>query len=639
MTSTLEKGGRAGGFIILDTIGLPELDAAGVWARHGATGAEVFHIYNGDSENLFAFAFATPPADNTGAAHVLEHTVLCGSARFPLRDAFLVLAQGSLQTYLNACTYPDKTVYPASSVNERDYFNLMGVYGDAVFNPLLPEWAFMQEGVRREFDGEGRLRINGVVYNEMKGAYSAQDTYAGVWSVRAVMPDTPYAFDSGGDPEDIPRLTWDALQTFHRERYTPANCRVFLAGNIPTERQLAFLEERFFAPAARAGARAGGAVPALAKAERWDKPRSFRVPCPGGGADGQKPSCVVSWLCGDASDQEECAALSVLTDILLGHDGSPLTRALLESGLGEDLSPVCGLETEIRETVFTAGLRGVDGENLSKVEPLILAELRRLAEEGIPAEEIEAALLGAEFANREIRRSGGPWSLVWMRRAMRGWIHGRKPWETLLVVPALEAVKAKALEKGYFEGLITRFLLKNPHRAWVIIEPEEGFLERREAALEEALEKAERDMSEEERKSILTKNEAMKEVQEKGDSPEALASIPHLALGDLSPEPQRIPGETLSAGAVPVLAHPIKTNGITYVDLAFPADLLPWEEERWLPFFSRAVAAVGLPGKDYGEVSSLLARTAGGLHTALESAALAPGAAAAAAAAPGSSAQ
>jgi Zn-dependent M16 (insulinase) family peptidase len=210
MNSTnLQKGQTLdSGFFILDIVDLAELRATGIWAKHAKCGAEVFHVLTDDSENLFSFAFGTIPEDDTGVAHILEHSVLCGSERYPLKDAFLILAQGSLQTFLNAWTFPDKTVYPASSVNEHDYFNLMSVYGDAVFRPLLSEWTFMQEGYRYEFAENGdKLSVTGVVYNEMKGAYSSLETYANHWSVKAVLPDTPYGFESGGDPEQIPQLS------------------------------------------------------------------------------------------------------------------------------------------------------------------------------------------------------------------------------------------------------------------------------------------------------------------------------------------------------------------------------------------------------------------------------------------------
>jgi Zn-dependent M16 (insulinase) family peptidase len=641
MQINIEKGMTIRGFEIIESLPLPELEAHGVWARHIKTGAEVFHVVNVDRENLFAFAFATPPEDNTGAAHILEHSALCGSEAYPLKDAFLVLAQGSLQTFLNAWTFPDRTVYPASSVNEQDYFNLMGVYGDAVFRPLLSEWTFLQEGVRLNFSaqdapGGERLEYTGVVYNEMKGAYSSLDAYAGLWSTRALLPETPYDFESGGDPEFIPDLSWEGLKAFHRSRYAPGNCRVFLAGNIPTEKQFAFLDERFFGPqddASGVPRKAGtvpGRLPLIPRAPRWTSPRSFRIPCPAGGES--KPTVLLSWLCGDILDSEENMALAALTEVLLGHDGSPLTRTLIESGLGEDLSPASGLEGEIRETLFCAGLRGVDKGNARAVETLIMETLRRLAEEGIPPEEIEAALLGMEFSNREIRRHGGPWSLVWMRRSLKSWIHGGTPWDSILFRPGFEALKKKLTphdrdrgKTGYFAGLIKKYLLDNPHRAFILIEPEEGYLEKKEEELAVRLREKERALSEAEKRTIRETNVELIKIQEKADSRETLALIPHLSRGDLSPEIERIPRSLWDAGGIPALTHDLYTNGISYADLAFPLDILPPEDYPWLPFFSRVVVSVGLPGMDYAEVSSLLARTAGGFNAILESSSTAPG--------------
>ncbi|MDR2759054.1 MAG: insulinase family protein [Spirochaetaceae bacterium] len=631
MNTTLRTGQILdSGFEILELVDLPELEAAGIWARHRKSGAEVFHILNDDPENLFAFGFATIPEDSTGVAHILEHSVLCGSENYPLKDAFLVLAQGSLQTYLNAWTFPDKTLYPASSVNEHDYFNLMAVYGDAVFRPLLSEWTFMQEGHRLLFAPGGGtlprnsgsrpegLQITGVVYNEMKGAYSSPDAYAELWSVKAVLPDTPYALESGGDPESIPNLTWEGLKEFHRTRYAPANCRIFLAGNIPTEKQLAFLDERFLSRLPP-----GKAAPPLTRAAPWDSPRTIRVPCPAG--EEQKATVFLSWLCGDAADPAETTALSVLTEILLGHDGSPLTRALIESGLGENLAPVTGLENELREILFVAGLRGIKSRETlggqepgAAVEALILGELRRLVREGIPQEDIEAALLSLEFSNREIRRSGGPFSLVWLRRSLRGWLHGKKPWERLLFVPVFTALKEQmSREERFFESLIQKYLLDNPHRALVILEPELGYLEKKETALTEALAEREAALSEEERRTITEKNAELEKFQAQGEAEEILARIPHLSRQDLSGEIETIPRELQDVRGIPALTHGVFTNGIIYGDLAFPLDTLTPADYPWLPFFSNAVVSVGLPGRDYGEVSSLLARTAGGLYAML----------------------
>jgi Zn-dependent M16 (insulinase) family peptidase len=633
---TVLKAGQVleSGFEILDVVDLEELKARGIWARH-RSGTEVFHILNDDRENLFAFVFVTVPGDSSGAAHILEHSVLCGSRAYPLKDAFLVLAQGSLQTFLNAWTFPDKTLYPASSVNEQDYFNLMSVYGDAVFRPLLSEWTFMQEGHRFVFssgedadpaagpvpDGaEGALALTGVVYNEMKGAYSSPDIYAGLWSVKSVLPDTPYAFESGGDPEYIPDLSWEALREFHRSRYSPANCRIFLAGNIPTEKQLSFLDRTFLSRL-----EPGKAIPPVPRAKPWQAPRVLRVPCPAG--ESPKSMVFLSWLCGDSTCAMETTALGVLTETLLGHDGSPLTRALIESGLGEDLVSVTGLEGELRERVFTAGLRGVSaGDAAARVEALILGELERLVREGIPREEIEAALLSMEFANREIRRSHGPYSLVWLRRSLRGWLYGAKPWESLLFMPNfLELKRRLAADSRYFESLIKKHLLDNPHRALVSIDPEPGYQERKDAGLAARLAERERALSPGERRAIMEKAAELKRIQEEGDSPETLALIPHLSRKDLSPEIDPVPRQLLDAGGFPLLAHELFTNGITYADFALPLDIFDPGDYLWLPLLSETIVSLGLPGMDYGQVSSLLARTAGGFYSMIHSSPMLPG--------------
>jgi Zn-dependent M16 (insulinase) family peptidase len=614
--TALEKGQKLNsGFEILEALELEELKAQGIWAKHEKTGVEVFHVLNDDIENLFSFSFATFPEDNTGAAHILEHSVLCGSERYPLKDAFIVLAQGSLQTFLNAITFPDKTIYPASSTNEHDYFNLMSVYGEAVFRPLLPEWTFMQEGHRMEYQN-GKLAVTGVVYNEMKGAYSSLDTYAGHWSVKAVMPDTPYDFESGGDPQAIPQLTWDGLKEFHRSRYSPANCKIFLAGNIPTEKQLTFLNDEFFS-----GLDGGKACAPIVKTQRWKEPRKFHVPCPAGSE--RKSTIFLSWLCSDVTDINENFALSALTEILLGHDGSPLTRTLIESGLGEDITPVSGLEGEIRETLFVAGLRGVKGNVKQKseaVEKLIMGELRRLANEGIPPEEIEAALLSLEFSQREIRRSGWPFSLVWMRRSFRAWLHGCKPWEGLLISGPLAKIKENlAADKRYFESLIQKYFLDNLHRALVILEPKDNFLQKQEEKFLKELKNTQKNLNEEDQRKIIDKSKELEKLQSEADSPQALAAIPHLSRNDLCAKEDIVPRRHEDLRGVPALCHEFYTNGITYMDFAFPVDVLPFEDYSWLPFFSRTITSVGLPGMDYGEVSSLLARTVGGfvavLHT------------------------
>ena len=606
------------GFEVLAVEELPELDGTGIWARH-TSGAEVFHIYTEDEENLFAFGFATAPEDSTGVAHILEHSVLCGSDKYPLKDTFLILSQGSLQTFLNALTFPDKTLYPASSINEQDYFNLMSVYGDAVFHPLLPQWVFLQEGHRIALDappgGEATLTRTGVVYNEMKGSYSSRDTYAAFWACSALLPDTPYAHESGGDPDRIPDLTWEGLKDFHQTRYVPANCRIFLAGNIDTERQLAFLNDAILT-----GLPSGNPAAPISLAAPWSAPDFRIVPCPAGGDP--KATVIVSWLCSDICDSMESLALTALSEALLGHDGSPLIRPLIESGLGEDIAPVSGLERDLRQLTFSLGLRGVPGKgeaSAREIEAFIMETLERVATEGIPQEEIEAALLSLEFSNREIRRAGGPYSLVWLQRSFRGWLHGAKPWDTLLFVPWFDQLKERLNEDSrYFESLIEKYLLHNPHRILLSMEGEEDFLDKKEAALETELEALRQGMSQDEAVALAAEAQELEEIQKKADAPEALAAIPHLSRKDLSASLESIPREFLNVAGIPALTHDLHTNGISYVTIALPVDVLDPQDYLWLPLFSRTVVSMGLPGLDYGQVSTLLARTAGDLSAFLQ---------------------
>jgi Zn-dependent M16 (insulinase) family peptidase len=630
--TNLKAGDVVHGFEIREVAECGELKAAGtagaalgILARHVKSGAEVFHVLNSDEENLFAFAFATAVNNSTGVAHIVEHTVLCGSERYPLKDVFLVLCQGSLQTYLNAWTFPDKTVYPASSVNEADYFNLMAVYADAVFCPRLDEWAFMQEGHRFEYaEGEAgsrRLVSNGVVYNEMKGAYSSLDEYAGHWSVKSVLPDTPYAFESGGDPAVIPDLTYREFRDFHKERYCPANCKVFLAGNIPTEKQLAFLDERYFSLLP-----AGKAFPPVGRVPPWKKRRTFTVPSPAG-SDDNKATVFLSWLC-PSEDAVETLALQVLSEILMGHDGSPLVRALIESGLGEDLASCSGVDVDLRETVFSAGLRGVHRKDAlstlqsegNAVAALIKSELQRLVTDGITAEDTEGALLSFEFSIREVRRAHGPYALVWLRRALRSWMRGGHPAESLLIMPRWNELKKRiAAHPRYFEALIERVLLNNPHEALVVMKPDKAFVAKQEKEAARKLKKREEALTAEERQTIRDKAAQMEAKQNTPDTPDLLAKIPHLSVKDLSRSIDRVPRELHDAGGIPVLAHPLFTNGISYLDFAFPLDVLAPEDYPWLPLFSRVVTSIGIPGKDYGEMASLLARTLGDIHTVLRS--------------------
>ena len=618
----MKIGDRLHGFEIVGVSDLPELKAKGIFARHEVTGLEVYHILNDDEENLFAYAFLTPPEDSTGVAHILEHSVLCGSKNYPLKDPFMVLAKQSVKTFLNAMTFPDKTVYPASSMVEADYINLMSVYGDAVFFPLLEEWVFRQEGHRFEFGEGGKVSIQGVVFNEMRGNYSSFDSIAGDWSLRSLLGGTPYEHDSGGDPADIPALSYEQFRAFHAKYYHPVNCRVFLSGNMPTERQLELLQNRFlvhFGPAEK---------PLLVEpVRRFEAPREMEVPAPAGEEkDVSGTTVMLNWLLPDSTDTVALMEANLVAEILLGHDGAPLSRTMLESGLGEDIAPSSGLETEILHMCFCAGLRGVPRGKAKDFEELVMSTIRRLSEEDIPEQEIETAVRSIDFSNREVRRASGPFALTLMRRSLRGWIHGLSPEKTLRYIPAFEEVKRRlASEKGYVSRLLREWFVSNPHRSLVTVYPDSDYEKRLEDQLATRVKLFESGLDSQKRAALIEAQSAFFAKQKEADSEEILARIPHLARADLPLVTEHIATDIRFSGPVPVLLHEQPTNGIAYADFAIPVDILSAEDYPLLPFFSSVFTGMGLGSLSWAETSALSARITGGLGTMLFTSSTVPG--------------
>lgn len=616
------KGQLLSGFEIVSIEDLPEMKATGIFARHLVTGLEVYHVLNDDEENLFAYAFMTPPEDSTGVAHILEHSVLCGSKNYPLKDPFMVLAKQSVKTFLNAMTFPDKTVYPASSMVRKDYFNLMSVYGDAVFFPLLEPWVFKQEGHRFEFNEKGEVSIQGIVFNEMRGNYSSFDSVAGDWSLRSLLSGTAYEHDSGGDPADIPALTYEQFRDFHARYYHPVNCKVFLSGNIPLEDQLELLQTQFLSHFSSAP-----------KPEIMDsvtpmtEPISLEVPAPAGETkDLSKVTLMLNWLLSDSTDTIALMEANLISQILLGHDGAPLSRALLDSEFGEDLSPTMGLETEIRHMCFTAGLRGASRDKTDAFESLVFNTIRDLVENGIPPQDLEIAIRSIDFSNREIRRSSAPFSLILMRRALRGWIYGFGPSHTLRYVPAFEEVKQRiASNPRHIEDLMRKWFLENSHRTLVTVYPDASYEKKLDDQLASRVRLFEAKLTPERKEVFLSEQKDFFENQKKEDKKEDLDLIPHLRLADLPVLPDAIKTDIQMSGAVPILLHEQPTNGIAYVDIAIPVDLLNASEYPLLPFFTSILVSMGLPDMEWPEVSAVSARLTGGFGSMLFSSSAVPG--------------
>ena len=610
-----KEGETINGFTVLSIRKLPEYRSHGVRLVHDATGAEVYHLHNEDTENLFSFNFRTPPTDSTGLPHILEHAVLAGSRRFPVKDPFVALLKGSMQTFLNAMTFPDKTVYPASSQVEKDFYNLMQVYGDAVFFPLLKEEIFKQEGHHLEFldgnDPESGLKVVGVVYNEMLGNYSSPESIAADWSFRSLFPDTPYGVDSGGNPQYIPELTYQQFLDFHHRYYHPSNCKIFLYGHIATEKHLAFLQEYFLAQFSRMDI--ASTIPFQ---PRWSKPRRKEktYPVQQTGAVTGKSTITVNWLGTAITDSLRVTGMKVLAEALIGNAGSPLRKALIESQLGEDIAPSTGLETELKELVFSVGLRGTDPDRAEAMEKVIFETLTSLRDNGLPEDIVKAAVQRVEFHNREIAGGRGPYGLRLMRKALQGWLHGEEPETTLEFRRWMEPCKeAIAQDKKFFARIIDEQFLTNCHRCTFVLRPDPEHLSREATRQAGWLKEKEEALSGGQKKDLLKSVQELKHFQKTPDPPEQFQKIPFLCLEDLPRQVQRIPMVTkaLSHG-VPLFLNDVFTNGIVYIDFAFNAEALAVEDSRMLPLLAAATCGSGIPGIHYSEMARRLSQYTGG---------------------------
>jgi len=572
---------------------------------HDATGAELLSAANADENKVFGVTFRTPPKDSTGLPHILEHAVLCGSEKYPVREPFVELLKGSLQTFLNAFTYPDKTCYPVASANLADFRNLTDVYLDAVFFPRISEDVFLQEGWRLEPQGREFI-FTGVVYNEMKGVFSSPESILGRQSLHALFPDTAYGLESGGDPEEIPRLGYADFVAFHKAYYHPSNARFFFWGDDPEEERLALL-----APVLARFTRRPPA-PAIAVQQRYHTPQLLEVPY-AAGEEEDKALVSRSWLLSETGNVELTLSLRMLEHILLGMPASPLRRALIESGLGEDLTN-SGLETELRQLVFSAGLRGVLPDKAQDVETLMAETLASLAGDGIPDLCVEAALNSVEFALRENNTGRFPAGLSAMLQALTTWLHGQDPLAPLRYEAPLRAIKAKiAAGERHFESLIREWLLDNPHTATVVLLPERGRAERLEREEKERAAALVAPLSRNAKRALAKKAAKLKTLQETPDPPEALASIPRLTVADLPEKNSPIPAELTTQHAVPVHVHHLPTQGIVYVDLAFDFGRLPCALTPLLPLFCRALLEMGTANYDFLGLNMAIACKTGGM--------------------------
>ncbi len=613
----LSAGDTLSGFEILRVQELPEFDASGVLCVHKATGLEVFHVHNKDPENFFSFNFRTVPKNSKGTAHIVEHAVLSGSQHFPVKDPFQEIMKGSAQTFLNAMTFPDKTIYPGASPIEKDYFNLLSMYADAVFFPLLRRETFLQEGIRVSPRDDGSLEYQGIVFNEMKGAYSNHDSIAAEVSIRQLFPDTPMHYDSGGDPRSIKDLTYEEFSGFHAEHYHPSNCKVFFYGSIPTEDQLAFLQKHVlseFTPIKT--------DPMFPAPKTWKQPKtvyaSSSLDAESGGTP--KSSITLNWLTGSVTDPVKVLTYEIITELLLGNPGAPMYQAIIDSEIGEDIAPLSGMEGELRELVFTVGVRGTEPERVKDFEKLVEDTLRELVDQGIPEEKLLSAAKRIEFQKKEIK-GGVPQGLRCLIRALHGWMYGSDPIASLQFFPVMDALKdIWKQDPKYFEKIIRKDLLENPHRLTAVVTPKEDHEHMFFKPIRKSLADIQERMSKKELASLMEQQQSLQEFHDRPDDPEDLKKIPALKTQDLPQQIRVIDTQAGFAGSVPLVVHRFHTNDICYADVLLDTSGLDDEELLLLPMFSRLLYTTGMPGRTYGEVSSLLSELTGGFHTFLDAA-------------------
>ena len=576
--------------------------------RHRKTGAEVLSLLNDDENKVFGITFKTPPDDSTGVAHILEHSVLCGSRKYPVKKPFVELIKGSLNTFLNAMTFPDKTAYPVASQNLKDFYNLVDVYLDAVFFPLISEDTFRQEGWHYELDEPGApLVYKGVVFNEMKGVFSSPDAVMRDLAQRSLYPDTTYGKSSGGDPKAIPELTYQQFKGFHERFYHPSNTRAFFSGDDDAAQRQAILDE-YFSQFERQSVDAE-----VALQPRFNAPRQVSGTYAGTVDEGKARDGMVSvnWMIDPPADRTEALSHGMLSYLLAGNPASPLRKALTESGLGEGMTGG-GIGSGLRQPMASFGMKGIDPADAPKVEALILETLGDIARTGFPAEQLEAAANTFEFSLRENNTGSYPRGMVYMFNALGNWLHDGDPLAALHFEDALAALKQKAGE-GHFARKITRLFLDNTHRTTVTLraDPEQGA---REAAHEaQILADMRAGMDEAALARTVSETEKLKALQDAVDDPAMLAKIPTLTLGDLPRETRTVPIDIGTLGDVRLFRHDLPTLGIIYLDLGFDLHVLDRELLPYLPLFGRALLQTGTGRQDFVSLTQRIGRSTGGI--------------------------
>lgn len=580
---------------------LTDIHSEGTLLRHKKSGAYVTLIENDDVNKVFYIGFKTTPENSTGVPHIIEHTVLCGSDKYPVKDPFVELVKGSMNTFLNAMTYPDKTVYPVASTNDKDFDNLIDVYMDAVFHPNIykHEEIFRQEGWHYEMEDENSpLTINGVVYNEMKGAYSSPEDVLDREIMNSLYPHNTYGVESGGDPKDIPKLTYEDYKTFHQRYYHPSNSYIYIYGDCDMEQKLEYLDREYLCHYDACDPKTDIPLePAFKKMAEVKKP----YPVSAEESEEGKTYLSLNYSVGDATDTKLAAALDILDYALLEAPGAPLRQALLDAGIGTD---VYGGPQSIQQPYFSITVKGSDDSKKEQFKELTEKTLKDLAENGLDHRSLLAGINSDEFKYREADFGGFPKGLIWGLGILDSWLYDKKLPFIRLDLLSVYADLRKEIENNYFEDLINEYFLSNTHSSLVEIYPKAGLQQKEDEEFRKQMASVKAGMSEAEISQIVAYTKHLKEYQSTPSSQEDLAKIPCLSRGDLEKKTRPIRKKIYIREGVPVIFTDVETNGIDYLNLLFDIGNIGEDEASGFAFGMRLLGLLDTEKYSYRDFAT-----------------------------------
>lgn len=598
---------------ILDEHRVEDVQSDGFILRHKKSGARIAILSNNDDNKVFYIGFRTPPEDETGVPHIIEHTTLCGSKKFPVKDPFIELAKGSLNTFLNAMTYPDKTVYPVASCNDQDFKNLMDVYLDAVFNPNITKYEeiFKQEGWHYELTGEDdELKINGVVYNEMKGAYSSPDEVLSSQIYRSLFPDNTYSKDSGGNPEYIPKLTYEAYLDFYHKYYHPSNSYIYLYGDMDVVERLVWLDKEYLSLYDYKKVNSEiNKQPAFDKIKNVEAQYSITMD------DSQENKTYLSYnrVVGDSLDEMLYQAFDVLDYALVSSPGAPVKQALIDAGIGDDVYG--SYDAGILQPVFSFVAKNANASQADEFESIIENTLKEVVKTGINKEALLAGINSSEFKFREADFGQFPKGLLFGLNCLDSWLFDdMKPFIHLECLGTFAKLR-KAVDTDYFEKLIQEYLLDNTHGSSVTVKPKRGLGNEREEALAKELSDYKASLSDEEIKKLIEDTEHLKKYQEEPSSDEDLRKLPMLTRADMKKNAMPFSNIEDKLLDVKVVRHDIESNGIDYISFLFDAGDFAQSELGYLGFFTNALGLVSTEKYSYTDLANATNIYTGGIST------------------------